>query len=75
MRLLTTSGRSTWRKCPVPSTISFSEPSARKSSGDPMDESSMQLSSRPWRYSVGFGVGTSVAACSAASSGTWSDGS
>ena len=40
-----------------------------------MDDNSMQLSSRPWRYSVGFGVVSSDAACSTASSGTWSDGS
>ena len=49
MRPLTTSGRSTWRKWPARSTISTAEPSAMKSSGDPMEESSMQLSSRPWR--------------------------
>ena len=61
MRRLTTSGCSTWRKWPVSSTISTSEPSARKSSGDPMEESGMQLLSRPCRYSVGFGVGSSAA--------------
>ena len=49
MRRLTTSGLSRWRKWPAPSTISISEPSARKSRGDPMDESSMQPSSRPCR--------------------------
>ena len=46
---LTTSGRSTCRKWPASSTTSTAEPSARKSSGEPMDDSSMQLSSRPWR--------------------------
>ena len=48
IRRLTTSGRSRWAKWPAPSTISSSEPSAMKSSGDPMDDSSMQPSSRPW---------------------------
>ncbi len=75
MRRLTRSGRSTWRKWPASSTTSTSEPSAMKSSGDPMDDSSMHWSSRPWRYSVGFGVGSSAAACSSASSGTCSVGS
>ena len=44
MRAFTTSGRSRCRKWPVPSTISISEPSAMKSSGEPMDDSSMQPS-------------------------------
>ena len=75
MRRLTTSGCSTWRKWPVSSMISTAEPSAMKSSGDPMEDSSMQLSSRPWRYSVGLGVGMSAAVCSSASSGACSEGS
>ena len=49
MRRLTTSGRSTCRKWPASSMTSTSEPSAMKSSGEPMDESSMQPSSRPCR--------------------------
>ena len=49
MCLLTAAGRSTWRKWPASSTISIVEPSAMKSSGDPIDDSNMQLSSRPWR--------------------------
>ena len=53
---LTSSGRSTWRKCPAPSTTTISEPGARNSVTGPMVSMPMQPSSAPWRYSVGWGA-------------------
>ena len=66
---LTSSGRSTCRKWPAPSTTTISEPGARKSVTGPMVSMPMQPSSAPWRYRVGWGAMVPPAAWAAAAVG------